>query len=866
MNTTKLTCLILLILMVNTTKAQTKKDTVNYQTAIPNSDYYERDGLWRFLWGDHYRKEWATPINVPVFEPTLFKGGVEVLQIGGGYQTKSLRLLAENGIQYNLRSLDKYPYKVLPEALRGTWLHNILKDQISSAHPYAFMAIPKMADAVGVYHTKPEILYVRKSTNIPGYEDFLEEFGDALFMAEIRPDEDLSNYERFGNSKNIVGTDKLFEHLYEDNDNFVDERQLAKSRLFDMLIGDWDRHWDQWRWAEFENEDKGSRFEAVPRDRDQAFVLMDGLLPSLIKRPTGKRELSHFTYEIENIRDINYAGRHVDRNLLTRLEKKDWIEIAKDIQRELTDEIIHQAMQDLPPEVYSFSAQDIEKKLISRRNELDKYAEDYYLFLSKFVRIVGSNKHERFEVKRVNNDSVKVEVFKINSDDEIEKKIYSRTFSSQVTKELWLYGLGGDDEFKIEGEVDESIKVRIVGGEGTDTFEDESRVKGWSHKTKIYDNPEDISEVKRSKETSTVASNNPWVNEFSRDDFEYDYFGPRLSFELNPDDGLFLGAGVYMERFGFRRDPQASLKVEGNFSTKTRGFNLKTEAKFYSLFAHNWDLEINAWGHNPKFAFNYFGQGNDSEFTQDLDYYRVRLSNIHVSTPLVKRFGKMFSFGIGPMYEYADVEEQPNTILENQIGTQFLNTFSKRMLGGKMFAELNYIDHPFNPTKGIRWNAEVSYLNEIDGDDVNFARLSTDFSLYYTPKLPFRLTFATRFGVSENVGDYLFHQSNFLGGQTNLRGFRRTRFAGKGSVYQNTEARVSLAKIKNVVLNGDFGVLGFVDNGKVWADDVEESTSFTTTYGGGAFLHFYEYIVLTAQYGITPDRKGAFYVNMGFFF
>jgi hypothetical protein len=38
-----------------------------------------------------------------------------------------------------------------------------------------------------------------------------------------------------------------------------------------MLIGDWDRHDDQWRWAAFD-EGKHTVFKAIPRDRDQAFL------------------------------------------------------------------------------------------------------------------------------------------------------------------------------------------------------------------------------------------------------------------------------------------------------------------------------------------------------------------------------------------------------------------------------------------------------------------------------------------------------------------------------------------------------------------------------------------------------------------
>ena len=52
-------------------------------------------------------------------------------------------------------------------------------------------------------------------------------------------------------------------------------------RLFDMLLGDWDRHQDQWRWAAFK-EDGVTTYRPVPRDRDQAFSIMnDGFVLGL---------------------------------------------------------------------------------------------------------------------------------------------------------------------------------------------------------------------------------------------------------------------------------------------------------------------------------------------------------------------------------------------------------------------------------------------------------------------------------------------------------------------------------------------------------------------------------------------------------
>ena len=47
-----------------------------------------------------------------------------------------------------------------------------------------------------------------------------------------------------------------------------------------MLIGDYDRHEDQWDWA---RDGRTQRWVPVPKDRDLAFVDFDGLLLDLIR-------------------------------------------------------------------------------------------------------------------------------------------------------------------------------------------------------------------------------------------------------------------------------------------------------------------------------------------------------------------------------------------------------------------------------------------------------------------------------------------------------------------------------------------------------------------------------------------------------
>ena len=64
----------------------------------------------------------------------------------------------------------------------------------------------------------------------------------------------------------------------KDDKNKIDEIELLKARLIDILIGDRDRHSDQWKWAAYYKD--GIRYwKPIPRDRDFAFCLYDGFVP-----------------------------------------------------------------------------------------------------------------------------------------------------------------------------------------------------------------------------------------------------------------------------------------------------------------------------------------------------------------------------------------------------------------------------------------------------------------------------------------------------------------------------------------------------------------------------------------------------------
>lgn len=268
------------------------------------SEIYQASGVKRFLFGSHYREAWTTPVQVPVLDLADEKGGLEIVRKGGGRQTKSLHLKDAEGNRYVLRSVQKDTSGLLPEHLRGSVIDDIFQDQISAGHPYGAFIIPDLAEAAGVLHTSPKLVYIPDSPLLGTHR---EEFDQAAF---------------------------------------------ARARLFDMLIGDWDRHGDQWRWAEYEKEGKGEVYRPIPRDRDNAFYEFDGVIPWIARRKFLFRPLQKFDHQIHDLPGLNWEARCIDRFMLTELTMEDWVSIARDLKAAMTDEIIENAVGQWPPAIY----------------------------------------------------------------------------------------------------------------------------------------------------------------------------------------------------------------------------------------------------------------------------------------------------------------------------------------------------------------------------------------------------------------------------------------------------------------------------------------------------------------------------------
>ncbi len=185
-------CCLFIVVLVSTGMVSASDDMEDLEETryVRAAEIYEAKDLKKFFLGKHYREAWITPVRVPVIDLSKEKGGLTIVQRGGGKQTLSLRLEDSNGKQYVLRSIQKYPVKAIPPILRNTFIADVAQDQISSGHPYGAFVITKMAQAAGVYHTNPKLVFI---SDTPLLGEYREEFKNMLALFEERPSGDQSD-------------------------------------------------------------------------------------------------------------------------------------------------------------------------------------------------------------------------------------------------------------------------------------------------------------------------------------------------------------------------------------------------------------------------------------------------------------------------------------------------------------------------------------------------------------------------------------------------------------------------------------------------------------------------------------------------
>lgn len=333
---------------------------------VSATNQYSANGLKRFMQGVNYRKAWETPVTAEILSLDSF----EILDEGGGNQTKSLDILGPEGALYSLRSVNKDPTPLIPKVAKVLKLENIVRDGISAQHPYGALLAASLAEHAGLLHTHPKIVYVPEQKKL---QKFSKPYGDRLYLLEYETEGDY-NWTPYKNVVKIVETDELQEMKTELGKRLqIDTKKLIRARLFDLLIGDWDRHAKQWGWVLQQQEDQLVAIP-LPGDRDNAFFRIDGVIPTILTNELVQPMVRPFEKDLDHIQGYVYP---FDLYFLKNVSEKIFIEEAKALQESLTDEKMAAAMQQWPRELQQLNGDEILEKLISRRDKLQEYAIDF---------------------------------------------------------------------------------------------------------------------------------------------------------------------------------------------------------------------------------------------------------------------------------------------------------------------------------------------------------------------------------------------------------------------------------------------------------------------------------------------------------
>ncbi len=369
---------------------------------------YDAGGFHRMIFGQAYRDLWGMPIQVPLLDLEKEAGGLTPLMVVGGLQTAGLALRGADGRSYTFRGVRKDLVRSLPEELRDTALADIAQDQLVASLPGGEVVAVALLNAVGVLQLAPRLVVMPDD---PALGEFREHFGGLLGTFSEFPSPGPDGAPGTYGATEIYDGFETIELLAASPKTQIDDRALLKVRLMDVLLGDWDRHIGQWRFARIEGKD---RLQPISEDRDQAFSRYEGLAMSLARDREPK--FDRFGSQYQSLEGLTWNARSVDRRFLGGLDRATWLEVAREIQSELADSTIEAAVALLPRPYYDAVGKGLVGALIARRDRLEVEAGLFHDFLTDQVNVFATDVAELVQIAREPDGSVTISIARRRGD------------------------------------------------------------------------------------------------------------------------------------------------------------------------------------------------------------------------------------------------------------------------------------------------------------------------------------------------------------------------------------------------------------------------------------------------------------------
>ncbi len=842
----------------DTTKNKSKVSQDQKTKKIAAGPHYWRTGFAKFFLGKDYRNLWTLPIELEILDLKNEAGGLSPVMTVGGQQTKGLALKGADGRSYTFRGIDKDPSEILAPELQGTIADRAIQDQMSSAQPAGPLVAEVLMNAAGILTTPIKLVVMPDD---PSLGEYRSDFAGLMGTFQEFPTVASRNNPGFTGITEVLDYQEMWKLLEESPRDRVDSKAYLKARLLDLLIGDWDRHRKQWRWANLPGK---ISWQPIPEDRDQVFTKYDGLLLSLLRFPLPY--LLNFGENYSGIYAMTFGSGDVDRYLLTDLQKQDWKTVAQNLKTQLSDTAIEEAVKRLPREYYQIEGPRLEAALKKRRDNLLAISNQFYELLAHQVDIYMTHQSEHVIINRIDNNSVEIRISAPSPGESSVEPYYNRRFFRDETHEIRLHLLGGDDNVVSQGGPTNGILIRVIGGQYQETIDDS---KGG--RLRIYDF-EGTPKIKSGTGTKVnkrpytmpiLKAHTPWVPPQDWGHFTI----PLIWFGGGPDIGAFIGAGFNTKTYGFRKVPfSTSHNLRAGYASLPQSFKFDYMGEFHVPNSQNY-FNLKAFASGIE-VLRFFGFGNETKNEKSSEYYRVRQVQYILNPSFTMPLSPSMTFSLGPTLKYSRTKQDEDRIIA-AVTPYGANNFGQLGFWGRFNLETNIENDPNK--SGIHFFLEGRYFPTLLDVESSFGSIQGNISANLTASsMSLRPTLALRLGGKQIFGNYPFHEAAFIGGgglsatNATVRGYRSQRFAGDSSLYGNAELRFRLSNIY-IFFPGEMGLFGLGDVGRVFLKG-EESNTWHTAVGGGLWFSFLEGLYIFSIALANSEEELSVYVRAGFNF
>jgi hypothetical protein len=801
---------------------------------------FDRSGKWRYWFGDGFRKAWTTPVELPVLDLKAEAGGLTPLRQVGGFQTEGLAMKGANGRGYTFRKLEKHPERVLPKEWQDSELKAVAIDQTSAAHPAATAIIGSLAQSVGILFYGSRLAVMPDD---PALGKFRETFGGTVgtFDEYITP-----GYEGI---TEVVSTFDLWKKWREGGpENRIDSRAFLKARLFDLVVGNWDRHQAQWRWARIADH---PLWEPLPEDADQAFTRYEGKAISAARTavPRFMRYSGEYPKRIEGLTTNNYD---VTRWLLADVEWPVYEEVARELASQMTDAAIDEAMHQMPPAWYAIDGAQMTKDLRQRRDGIVEYSRKFYLHLSDRVDVRATDRNDLAIVEHSDDGSLQLTLSPLDGNGSTGAAYYRRRFTPQETREVHLYLLGGDDRLVTNGPRKGGIHLVVLGDWGNDRLDDSK-----SGGAQLHDS-EGRNVFLRGP--GTKVDETEWKNPAPEPDrpwLEPRNYGhwtvPMLQLYWQPNQAFMIGGGLTRTSWGFHKYPWDNMQsLTVLYSTGYSNVRVS--------YSGQWRFSDQSLlgSLNARFSgienMNFYGFGNETPKIEDSSLYRTETSEYSIFPALRLRPSSTFELHVGGEAKVVETKGGDSLVEQHQAyGTGNFGEAAARLgfeydsrgrsVGmteqrGMAAPDASAVGAA-QKVSGVRLRAEGFFVPKGWDATESFGGVDASLSGYLGNE---KVALAARAGGRTLWGAYPWFESASISGDSGgigndgkVRGYNDGRFRGDSSLYGNAELRFWLGKRQRAVLPLRWGLTAFGESGRIWYNG-EDSKRWHTGYGIGLML------------------------------